>query len=391
MAARSASRRGVFLGLAAALSFGISAPLAKRLLDDTSAQMLAGLLYLGAFIALSLAGPRSRSEARLRRADAPRMTVMIAAGGVVAPVLLLLGLERVSGVAGSLLLNLEGPLTIVVGVMLFREHLPRQAITGALVIFAGAFVLGVGTGETRADWLGILLIAAACAGWAVDNNLTQSLTVRDPRSIVRVKTGVAGTVNVVLAVIIGEHLPQAVLLVVALLLGAVSYGLSIYLDALALRSLGAAREAAVFSVAPFVGALLAPLVLPESLAIRDFAAGALMAFGVALLLRERHEHVHRHEPLDHDHVHVHDEHHQHAHEGGVSEDEPHSHAHHHDELVHPHPHVSDVHHRHSHSDASTGSEQGRGSRVWKWRVWNLIAVPMPIFLGARTACCRRGP
>ncbi len=348
MERRSSSRRGVLFGLGAAVSFGISAPLAKLLLDDVRPQMLAGLLYIGAFVALSAAGRRSRTEARLRRADAPRMTLMILAGGVVAPVLLLLGLDRVTGITGSLLLNLEGPLTIVVGVALFREHLPRQAFTGALVIFAGAFVLGLQTGDTHADWIGVLLIAAACGAWAIDNNLTQALTVRDPRSIVRVKTGVAGTVNVALAFAIGQHLPEASVLAAVLLLGAVSYGLSVYLDALALRDLGAAREAAAFAVAPFAGALLAPLVLPETFGLQELAAGVLMALGVVLLLRERHAHVHRHEQLDHDHAHVHDEHHQHGHRPGIAAGEPHSHPHHHDELLHAHAHVSDVHHRHTH-------------------------------------------
>jgi drug/metabolite transporter (DMT)-like permease len=247
----------VLSGLAAAISFGVSAPLAKRLLDNAEPQMLAGILYLGAFIALSIVRPRSRSEARLRRSDAPRTTAMIVAGGVIAPVLLLLGLERVSGVAG--------------------------------------------------------------------------------------------TVNVALALIIGEHLPETLVLIGALALGAVSFGLSVYLDALALRSLGAAREAAVFAVAPFAGALLAPLVLPETLGIRDLAAGALMAVGVVRLLREQHEHTHRHEPLDHDHAHVHDEHHQHVHDADALPGEPHSHPHHHDELVHTHPHVSDIRRRHAHS------------------------------------------
>ena len=264
--------------------------------------------------------------------------------------LLLLGLERVSGIAGSLLLNLEGPLTILIGVTLFREHLPRQAMTGAAVIFTGAFVLGVGTGEAHADWLGVLLIAGACGGWAIDNNLTQSLTVRDPRSVVRVKAGVAGTVNVVLAVLLGDRFPTVSILVAALGLGAISYGLSVYLDALALRSLGAAREAAVFAVAPFIGAAVAPLVVPESFGLREVAAGVLMAVGVTLLLRERHEHPHRHEPLDHDHLHVHDEHHLHSHDDGATPTEPHSHPHHHDQLVHSHPHVSDIHHRHPHSE-----------------------------------------
>ena len=344
----SGSRRGVLLGLGAAVSFGISAPFAKRLLDDVRPEMLAGVLYLGAFAALVLLGRRSAREARLRRADAPRMALMILAGGVVAPVLLLLGLDRVTGVAGSLLLNLEGPFTIVVGVMLFREHLPRQAMAGAAVIFAGAFLLGIGTGDTQADRVGVLLIAAACAAWALDNNLTQSLTLRDPRSIVLVKSGVAGTINLSLALVLGQRFPELAILAAALLLGAVSYGLSVYLDALALRALGAAREAAVFAVAPFVGAVLAPFVLPESFALNDIVAGVLMIVGVYLLIRERHEHTHLHQPVDHDHVHTHDEHHQHAHQKPVPAGTRHSHPHHHNALDHSHPHVSDVHHRHPH-------------------------------------------
>lgn len=193
-----------------------------------------------------------------------------------------------------------------------------------------------------------MLIAAACAAWALDNNLTQSLTVHDPRSIVLVKTGVAGTINLALALLLGERLPAIEIVAAALLLGAVSYGLSVYLDALALRALGAAREAAVFAVAPFVGAILAPFVLPESFAVNDVVAGVLMIVGVFLLLRERHEHTHSHEHLDHDHVHTHDAHHQHADEEPVPVGTRHSHVHHHDALDHAHPHVSDIHHRHPH-------------------------------------------
>lgn len=342
------TRRGILFGLAAAVSFGISAPLSKRLLDDVGPQMLAGLLYLGAFVALAAVPSRSAAEARVRPSDVPRLAAMITAGGIAAPVLLLLGLERVSGVSGSLLLNLEGPLTILVGIALFREHLSRPAAIGALVVFTGALVLGFESGDTEADWIGVVLITAACAGWALDNNLTQSLTVRDPRAIVRIKAGTAGTINVVLALAIGDGFPRAAVVVGALALGAVSYGMSVYLDALALRVLGAAREAAIFAVAPFAGALLAPFVLPESLSVQDLAAGALMAAGVALLLRERHDHRHHHVPLDHDHKHVHDEHHRHAHAAGVPVLEPHSHPHHHDELLHSHAHVSDAHHRHRH-------------------------------------------
>jgi hypothetical protein len=148
----------------------------------------------------------------------------------------------------------------------------------------------------------------------------------------------------------GQPLPSDVVLAGALALGAASYGLSILLDMYALRLLGAAREAALFATAPFIGALAALPLLQEQLRAVDVAAGSLMAVGVVLLLRERHGHLHTHAPLEHEHLHVHDAHHQHAHEGfeDLTSALPHSHPHRHAPLVHDHPHVSDLHHRHRH-------------------------------------------
>jgi drug/metabolite transporter (DMT)-like permease len=343
-------RSGYATGLGAALLFGASAPVSKLLLDDVGAQMLAGLLYLGAFLAVApfVRTRTRRDEASLRRADMPRLAAIVLTGGIVAPVLLMLGLERVSGVAGSLLLNLEGPLTLVVGIVVVHEYLGRRAAVGSAVIFAGSAFIGLqGTGGDM-DALGVALIVAACAGWAIDNNLTQKLSVRDPFQIVAVKAGVASFVNVGLALARGEALPAPGLLVGALALGACAYGISILLDAYTLRALGAAREAAVFATAPFAGALLAVPLLAEWWTIGDLLAAAAMVAGVVLLVGARHEHVHVHEPLIHDHRHVHDEHHQHEHDGGIDRSELHSHPHRHDPLVHAHAHVSDVHHRHPH-------------------------------------------
>ena len=144
-----------------------------------------------------------------------------------------------------------------------------------------------------------------------------------------------------------------------LVIGALGYGLSIWLDLLALRDLGAAREAVLFATAPFVGALFSLLVLRDAATPQLLAAAALMAAGVVLLLREQHSHWHRHEPLDHDHRHRHDPHdvdphHEHKHQSpqleGIDAEQPfwHAHEHRHGELEHAHPHVSDAHHRHRH-------------------------------------------
>lgn len=346
--------RGAMCGIAAAALFGMSAPFAKVLLPGAEPIVLAGLLYLGAALALSAARvARSRqadaSEARLRAKDVPLVLGIIATGGVLGPVLMLLGLERVSGVAGSLLLNLEAPFTMVVAVVVFGEHMSRRGLGAGLLIVGGGSALAWSAGDLTADSAGVLLLAAACLFWAIDNNLTQRVSLRDPVTIVQWKAAGAAAGNLMLAVAVSRaRLPAAPVVVGALALGAISYGVSILLDVYALRLVGAAREAAYFATAPFFGAVLAVPVLGDRIGIREGAAGALMALGVGMLLRERHEHRHVHAPLAHEHAHAHDEHHQHPHDPPVADGEVHTHHHEHGPLEHNHPHLPDAHHRHEH-------------------------------------------
>src|SRR6476469_9316519 len=218
-------RRGYFIGLTAAVLFGASAPVSKGLLDHIGPQMLAGLLYLGAFLAVAPVAwlGRHRGEARLRRSDLPGLTGGAVPGGIGAPVLLMVGLEHVSGVAGSRLLNLEGPFTLLVGVFALREYLGGRSWVGAGTVFAASAALTAQGPTGDGDAVGLVLIAAACLGWAIDNNLTQRLSVRDPFQIVAVKAGIAALVNVGLATVRGESIGTLAPLVGALALGALAY------------------------------------------------------------------------------------------------------------------------------------------------------------------------
>lgn len=348
--------RGPVFGLGAAILFGLSTPFAKLLLPYTGALTLAGLLYLGAGLGLwvvevfsgRLALGMGAREARLRKSDMGLLACVIAAGGIAGPVLMLWGLERLSAVAGALLLNLEAPFTIVLAVALFGEHLGGRGWLSALLIIGGAAALGAHGGDFRADWAGIAAIAAAGLSWGIDNNLTQCLSLRNPVTIVRIKALVAGTATLSLALGAGRAMPPAPIVGVALALGLVSYGFSIVLDVHALRHLGAAREAAYFATAPFVGALAAVPIVGERFGATDLIAAAVMAAGLVILLRERHEHLHHHETIEHDHAHFHDLHHRHPHSATEPAGEPHAHWHRHTPLSHAHPHVSDLHHRHRH-------------------------------------------
>ncbi len=342
--------RGALYGLAAAALFGMSAPLAKLLLADVGFLMLAALLYVGAGAGLQLAAllRGGTREAGLRRRDLGPVAAIVVLGGIAGPVLLLYGLRTVSGLAGSLLLNLEAPFTMLIAVLAFREHLARGEAIAAGLIVIGATALGWEGGVLGAQPAGMLAIAGACLAWAIDNNLTQKVSVRDPLAIVRIKTIGAGLGTLAIALAAGETFPSRGVVAAALALGFVSYGVSLLLDTYALRLLGAAREAAFFATAPFIGAVLAIPILGERLTPLRGSAFLAMAAGVTALLRARHGHLHHHEALEHEHLHVHDEHHRHAHDPADPPGEPHAHGHRHEPLEHEHAHVSDVHHRHRH-------------------------------------------
>jgi hypothetical protein len=159
---------------------------------------------------------------------------------------------------------------------------------------------------------------------------------------------VAGSVNFVIALLLGAHLPHVGTMALAMLTGFAGYGISLVLFVVALRNLGTARTGAYFSVAPLFGVTLSLILWPEMPPLLFWVAAALMVLGVWLHIRERHEHPHTHHELDHNHRHRHDEHHQHEHDFAWDGKEPHAHPHRHAPITHTHAHFPDIHHRHLH-------------------------------------------
>jgi drug/metabolite transporter (DMT)-like permease len=345
---------GIGPALLAALLFGASTPLAKLVMADIHPVLFAGLLYAGSGLGLGIAllarrfrPADSRSEASLKRRDYPWLAGAVLSGGVLGPVLLMLGLSSTPASSASLLLNLEGVLTAILAWVVFRENVDRRIFLGMVAIVAGGVLLSWTQGPGGASW-GALAIVGACACWAIDNNLTRTISGGDPLAIAAIKGSAAGVVNIGVALAIGQRLPDAPALAGAAAIGLVGYGISLVAFVLALRHLGAARTGAYFSTAPFVGAALSLLLLREAPGLAFWIAGALMALGVWLHVSERHEHEHHHEALEHEHSHSHDEHHQHPHDPGWDGVEPHTHQHRHEPMVHSHPHYPDLHHRHDH-------------------------------------------
>lgn len=341
--------------LGAAFLFGASTPFAKQLTGDglatSSPFLLAGLLYLGSGVGLALIRlirDRGWKSTDLPRNEWPWLFGAIVFGGVLGPLLLMVGLSHTTAATASLFLNLESVLTAVLAWLVFKESTDRRIMLGMALIVSGGAVLAWPTGETSSAGIGPLALAGACMAWAIDNNLTRKVSASDALFVAGSKGLVAGCVNTGLGFALGAALPTAEMLSAAMLIGFLCYGLSLVLFVMALRGLGTARTGAYFSTAPFVGAAISIAVFGEPTSMVFWIATALMAAGVWLHLTEHHAHDHLHTEMSHAHSHRHDEHHQHAHDFEWDGVEPHTHAHQHTKLYHRHAHFPDIHHRHSH-------------------------------------------
>ncbi len=339
------------LAAASALAFGVTTPAIAWAGHDAGPLTTAALLYAGAAItAVAMrVGRRRRTGERLRRADARRIVAIAIAGAAVAPVCLAWGLSRTGATAGSLVLNLEAVITVVLAWMLYREPLGRRVVL-AVVVMATAGILLALDASTRSSTglVGALVVAAATLAWAIDNTLTRPLAERDPLQVIAAKGTLGACITTTIALVWGESLPSASTIAVLLVCGGSGYGFSLRLYLAAQRKIGAARTASVFALAPFVGAAIAWVMGDRDASLLTAFAAAGFAVGVYLHVSEKHEHEHAHAPAEHEHAHRHDDgHHDHTHDPPVVGE--HTHRHSHAGLVHSHDHAPDVHHNHSHS------------------------------------------
>ncbi len=283
-------RHGIPLALGAGILFGVSTPLAKLLVVNMDPIALAGCLYLGAFVAVTLGRAlgvsRGLDSERLSRRDVPFLVTMVLVGGVVAPVLLMFGIREASGFTASLLLNLEGVTTALIALVFFRERVTGR-VWGAvfLMTVTGVLLTGVARGSTSVV-RGPLLILAAAVGWGVDNNVSARLSRHDPLVLVSIKGLGAGLFSLGLSWAFQGSLPPPGKLLAALGLGSVSYGCSLVLFILSLKSMGAARTGAFFAVGPLAGALISVAIFREPVTWVMALALVLVLASIVLVARE---------------------------------------------------------------------------------------------------------
>jgi drug/metabolite transporter (DMT)-like permease len=343
---------GPVFALLAAVLFGVSPVLAKATIGEMSPFLLAGLLYLGSGLGLLLIlviqknNPLQELKA-LKSSHRFKLLGAIVAGGVIAPLCLAFGLKMGSAFEVSLLLNLETVATTLIASLVFHENVGREVWIGKVLLIIGAAIIAFHPGTNFAFSPSALIITGACLFWGIDNNLTRDVEDLSPSVLGCVKGLSAGLFNTLLAFLFGVGIVGSSQVLSSLGIGALSYGLSLVLFVMALRTIGSSRTSTYFAIGPFVGMFCSILFLGERPPLYQWIAPIIMILGLISLYREKHSHIHVHQQMTHSHKHFHDEHHQHSH-NGTEGSEPHEHFHTHESLSHDHVHFPDIHHRHRH-------------------------------------------
>ena len=323
--------KAILYALLAAAFYAVSVPVSKLLLGSVGPTSMAALLYLGAGLGVGfLSLCRREKGERLTRNDLPYVIGMIVLD-IAAPVLLMLGISRGTSANASLLGNFEIVATTLIALLLFREAVTWRLWGAIALITLSSILLSFEGADSFRFSAGSVLVLLATACWGLENNCTRQISSKSTYEIVALKGVFSGLGALIIALMRGESLPAVGYVAAAMLLGFVSYGLSIFLYVRAQSVLSAAKTSAYYAVAPFVGAFLSFVILRERLTWLYLAALAVMAAGTALVVTDTllrsHAHAHSH-TFTHTHdgtTHTHTVTHQHSHDHYLSEANHHHH------------------------------------------------------------------
>lgn len=287
--------KAILYALLAAVFYALNVPMSKILLEHVGTTMLAALLYLGAGIGIGLgagvAGGIKRLTAkntgieRLTKKDFPFVVGMILLD-IAAPIFLMLGLHYGTSSNASLLGNFEIVATTVIALFVFKEAVSKRLWGAIALITLSSILLSFEGADSLHFSYGSLFVLLATTCWGFENNCTRKISSKNTYEIVVLKGIFSGLGSMMIAFATGEHLPEIKYIGLALLLGFVAYGLSIFLYIRAQNVLGAAQTSAYYAVAPFVGASLSFLFLREPLTGIYLVALAVMIAGTALVVAD---------------------------------------------------------------------------------------------------------
>ena len=326
----------IFFAILAAGLYAINIPLSKSLLCYIEPTMMASYLYLGAGIGIGLVflftkNKSTAANEKITKKDLPNVLGMIILD-IIAPILLMIGLTSSASSNASLLNNFEIVCTSLIALLFFKEAVSRRMWLAISLITLSSFFLSFeDISSFKFSW-GAIFVLLATLSWGLENNCTNNLSGKNTYLIVFLKGIFSGLGSLLIAIYLKEQFANIQYFALALLLGFVSYGLSIFFYIKAQSIIGASKTSAYYAISPFIGTFISFVIFKEQPTWAYFIGLAIMILGTVIViidtLSKKHSHIHRH-LITHTHdgsTHSHTVEHTHEHSHCFSDK---SHRHHH--------------------------------------------------------------
>lgn len=277
----------------ATILFGTATPLLKILVDGMAPLLLIAFLALGSgtgVLCWRMVSGGSRfttGQPRTGRREQFLLAGTVIIGGFVAPVTQCFALTVTPAATAALLLNFEIVATVLLAFWVFHEPADKMMGLALILIFAGSILLGWNGESALGISLGALGIILSGFFWGIDNNCMAHITAYPPELIGLYKVIFGGSNAAVLVIVLGEPLPGADLIGLALLTGFFSFGFGLILFIVALRDMGAARAGAIYAAAPFIGCIASLFIFSDPLGSQFWLAIPLFAAGALIVIHEQ--------------------------------------------------------------------------------------------------------
>ncbi len=194
-------------------------------------------------------------------------------GGIIAPVIQFSALSVTPAAMAALLLNFEIIATAAFAWGIFHERVTKNLLLAIVLVLLGSLVLSFDTGSVWGFSIGAAGILFSCIFWGLDNNLMGRVPVDNPSTIVIIKGLIGGGVLFLAIPFFHVSLPDPGVILITLITGFFTFGFGLVLLIGSLRSLGAAKTAAYFATAPFIGAFRLPGPVPPGTRFANFYIG----------------------------------------------------------------------------------------------------------------------
>jgi len=289
----------VIYAFSAAVFYAVNTPVSKLLLSYISPTFLASFLYIGAGIGVGVmyafSWKKEKKEDKLTKKELPYTLGMIALD-IVAPIFLMFGIKLGNASNASLLGNFEIVATTLIALLVFKEKVSKKLWIAIALITTSSIILSFDGTDGFAFSFGSLFVVLATLCWGLENNCTRKISDKSTYEIVTLKGICSGAGSFVVALFLNESIPNVKYVCLAMLLGFVAYGLSIFTYIRAQRYLGAAKTSAFYAIAPFIGAGLSFMLLKNQFTLNYFVALIIMIIGTVFVvsdtLAQEHSHTH---------------------------------------------------------------------------------------------------